>query len=137
MARDILQLLALVYPGWNWAAKVYGNNSGGGYHIRLLDFPANYGYNNPRANHCASASEFRATVIRHAGELLERCNVSRSLPADPDQPLIGRMEGVPEKFQHEPDLAKLPRVEFETVIAAAEREMRDEARPQALEMAKK
>src|ERR1041385_1160132 len=108
MARDSLVLLSTVYPGWNWSIKVYGNNSGGGYHLRLLDFPANYGFNNPRVHMCHSASEFRMQLIRAAGELLERCNVSRG-KADDDQPLIGRMEGVPEKFQPEPDFSKIPK----------------------------
>lgn len=124
MAHDMLTMLDLVYPGYSWAVNVYGDEKGGGYHIRLLDFPSNYGFNNPRAHMCHSASEFRAQVLRGAGELLERCGVSRR-KADDDLPLIGRMEGVPEKFQHEPDITKLPKVEFEKVIAAAEREMRD------------
>lgn len=136
MAKDCLELLALIYPGWNWSVKVYGNEKGGGYHLRLLDFPSNYGFNNPRAHMCHSASEFRAQLIRAGGELLERCGVSRSIAPDPEQPLIGRMEGVPEKFQHEPDVSQLPKIEIETVVAAAEREMRDQPRAQVTEILK-
>lgn len=135
MAHDIICLLDLVYPGWSWAVNVYGDEKGGGYHIRLLDFPSNYGFNNPKAHLFGSASEMRASIIRHAGELLERCGVRRGKMED-DQPLIGRMEGVPEKFQFEPDPEKLPKVNLETVIATAEREMRDQPRPQIITEAK-
>lgn len=135
MAKDILEILDLIYPGHPWAVRVYGDDKGGGYFIRHMDFPANFGMNQPNAHYFGSASEMRADVIRKAGELLERCNLAR---ARWNEDSIKRMEGVPEKFQpnpHPQDAAQMQK-SFETVIATAEREMRDEARPQAVEMAK-
>lgn len=134
MAHDILELLTVVYPGHPWSVNVYGDSTGGGYFIRHLDFPANWGQNQPQAHLFGSASELRADVLRKGGELLERCSLARKRW---DETPIKRMEGVPEKYQPEPDVSKLPAIHFDTVIATAEREMRDAPRPQALELAKK
>jgi hypothetical protein len=137
MARDIINLLDLAYPGWGWSVKVYGDEKGGGYHIRLLNFEGgNYGYNNPRAHLFASASELRANVLRAGGELLERCLMSRQLPCDPEAPGIQRMEGVPEKFQGAPDPDKVPKIQLETVIKTADHNLRETPRGQVTEALK-
>lgn len=97
MANDILVLLDTVYPGHPWSVRVYGDSTGGGYHIQHLEFEGqNFGMNQPKAHLFSSASELRNDVLRKGGELLERCNLARKAYAgDP----IKKMEGVPDKFQ--------------------------------------
>ena len=127
MARDILELLSTVYPGHPWSVRVYGDNTGGGYFIRHLEFEGKpYGQNQPRAHLFGSASELRADVIRRGGEVLERVNLRR---ARRDDDPVGRMEGVPE--HHQPAFTRPP-VQFDTVINVADHGLRDEPRPQAL-----
>jgi hypothetical protein len=97
MARDILALLDTVYPGHPWSVRVYGDATGGGYHIQHLEFEGqNFGMNQPRAHLFSSASELRNDVIRKGGELLERCNLARRRYQGEE---IKKMEGVPDKFQ--------------------------------------
>lgn len=96
MSKDILNLLDTVYPGHPWAVHVYGDEKGGGYFIKHLDFPSNWGLNQPMAHLFASASELRADVIRKAGELLERANLERK---SWNGESIKMMEGVPLKYQ--------------------------------------
>lgn len=132
MAHDILELLSTVYPGHPWAVKVYGDQKGGGYFIRHLDFPANFGMNNPRAHLCHSATEFRARVIRDAGELLERCNLARGRSnEDP----IKKMEGVPDKHQPIEYRREVEGKRIEAVFEKAAEELRATPRPQALKEA--
>lgn len=125
MAEDILKLLDTVYPGYPWSVNVYGSNTGGGYFIRNLDFPANYGMNQPRAHMFGSASEFRADVIKKAGELLERCNLARGHNKGDG---IVRMEGVPDKFQ--PTGYRGEQAKIEAVTIAPQEEERTTPRPQ-------
>lgn len=122
MANDILNLLSTVYPGYPWAVHVYGDAKGGGYFIKNLDFPANWGMNQPKAHLFPSASAFHADVIKKGGELLERCGLIRGRNNDDD---IKKMEGVPDKWQpleHRRD----------TEIKAVEAALRDEMRPQVI-----
>jgi hypothetical protein len=130
MARDILGILDVAYPGHPWAATVYGDERGGGYFIRHLDFPANWGMNQPFAHMFASTSELRADVIRKGGELLERSNLARRRW---NEESIKRMEGVPEKWQPEPDPEKISRVNMEKYIAVGKSAVR-EVMPQVKEM---
>lgn len=129
LARDILELLSTVYPGHPWSVNVYGDDTGGGYFIRHLDFPSNWGMNQPRAHHFASASELRDDVIRKGGEILERSGLQRKRwNEDP----IKKMEGVPEKWQPVEYRDEQSNARFEAVIAKVEDETRTEIRPQAL-----
>lgn len=129
MAHDILTLLSTVYPGYPWSVNVYGDSKGGGYFIRNLDFPANWGMNQPRAHMFGSATEFRADVIRKGGELLERCGLIR---ARSDESPIVKMEGVPDKWQ--PPEHRQEKF-IKAVIAAAE-EAREAPLPQVVKEAK-
>jgi hypothetical protein len=123
MAHDILTLLTTVYPGYPWAVNVYGDEKGGGYFIRNLDFPANYGMNQPKAHRFGSISELRADVLRKAGELLERCGLVRG--RNNDEP-IKMMEGVPDKWQP-PEYREEKYIKNLVVVA---NELRNEALPQ-------
>jgi hypothetical protein len=96
LSKDILDLLSTVYPNHPWGVHVYGDNKGGGYFIRHLDFPKNWGYNQPRAHFFASASELRADVIKGGGEILERSYLAR---AKWNEESIKKMDGVPLKDQ--------------------------------------
>lgn len=129
-AHHILEALDAAYPGHPWGVRVYD----GGFFIRHLDFPANWGMN-CRGTY-ASASLMKRDVILMAGEFLERAGLPRK-KWDPESE-IQRVEGVPEKFQptpHPQDVAALNK-KIETVIATAEREMRDQPRPQVSELLK-
>jgi hypothetical protein len=130
-ANAIIEALDTAYPGHPWGVRVYP----GGFFIRHLDFPANFGMNCKGTY--ASASLLKRDVIMMAGEWLERAGLPRK-KWDPESEIL-RVEGVPEKFQpnpHPQDVEKLKK-NIETVIATAEREMRDQPRPQVLELAKK
>ena len=119
MAHDILVLLDTVYPGNAWGVRVYGDHRGGGYFIQHLEFEGGqFGMNQPRAHLFGSASELRNDVLRKAGELLERVNLRRGMRNEAE--VVGRMEGVPEKFQ--PFSEKPPIVVDEIVVAPKEKQ---------------
>lgn len=127
-AQWIIEALDFAYPNHPWMVRVYD----GGFFIRHMNLPSNWGMN--CKGQYASASLLKKDVIQRAGEFLERAGIPRTRWDDDND--IKRVEGVPEKWQPEPDPTKLPKVNFQTVIATAERETRDEVRPQALELAK-
>src|SRR5574341_2104747 len=81
MSRDIIKELDRVYPGHPWAVNIYGNEEGGGFFIRHLDFPTNWGYNQPRAHLFGSWSLLMADAVKGAGEILERSYLARG-PGD-------------------------------------------------------
>lgn len=130
-AHWILDALTVAYPGHPWAVRVYGDDKGGGFFIRHLDFPANYGMNCRHRTSTYSASSLKREVIKMAGEWLERANLARGRwNEDP----IKRVEGVPEKYQPEPDVTKLPQYQFDTVIDSSAFELREVPRPQVEKM---
>lgn len=118
-ANAILDALTTAYPGHPWGVRVYD----GGFFIRHLDFPANWGMNAKYKKFGYSASALKREVIMMAGEWLERARLRRDAP--PQDP-IGRVEGVPEKWQ--PVEAK-PAIDMDAVV---KNEMRDKPRPQVL-----
>lgn len=91
-AHAILGALDTAYPGHPWAVRVYD----GGFFIRHLDFPANYGMNAKFKDSGYSASALKRDVILKAGEWLERANLKRGRS---NGDTIGHVEGVPEKYQ--------------------------------------
>ena len=91
-ARDILDVLTLAYPGHPWGVRVYE----GGFFIRHLDFPSNWGMNCKSRNFAHDAAVLKREIIMKAGEWLERANLRRGR-SNGDE--IGRVEGVPEKYQ--------------------------------------
>ena len=95
-ARMILEALDAAYPGHPWAVRVYGDETGGGFFIKHLDFPANWGMNQPKAHLYGSSSEMKRDVILKAGEWLERANLRRGRATGDE---IMRVDGVPEKYQ--------------------------------------
>jgi hypothetical protein len=129
MAKDIMLLLDTVYPGNPWAVRVYGDDTGGGFHIRHLEFEGKpYGINEKAAHRFATASEMRARVLQMGGELLERVNLRRGLRREGDE--VKRMDGVPEKHQPWAYQENKPTVQFDAVVS--ESELRTTPRPQAL-----
>jgi len=91
-AEMILDVLSTVYPGHPWAVRVYD----GGFFIRHLDFPANWGMNCKFAKFGYDAAVLKRTIIMKAGEWLERAGLKRGRS---DESPILRVEGVPEKDQ--------------------------------------
>lgn len=128
-AKWIIEALDAAYPDHPWMVRVYD----GGFFIRHMNMPSNWGMN--CKGQYATASLLKKDVIQKAGEFLERAGLRRG-KWDWEED-IKRVDGVPEKWQPEPNTAKLTKVQLETFIATAEREMRDEVRPKALELAKK
>lgn len=90
-AHSILESLTTAYPGHPWAVRVYD----GGFFIRHLDFPSNWGMN-CKSKNIYSASQMKKEVILMAGEWLERANLKRGRWDDTP---IKRVDGVPEKYQ--------------------------------------
>jgi hypothetical protein len=98
-AKAILGALDTAYPGHAWAVRVYE----GGRFIYNLDFPKNYGMNSKKKY--ATASEMKRDVIMNAGEWLERANLKRGMHRHGEE--VKRLEGVPERFQPEPEKAPI------------------------------
>lgn len=92
-AKRILGALCGIYPGHPWAVRVYE----GGFFIRHLAFPSNWGMNCKYKNFGHSAAVLNREIILMAGEWLERANMVRGR-YDADQEIM-RVEGVPEKHQ--------------------------------------
>lgn len=124
-ANDILEALTVAYPNYPWGVRVYGDSTGGGFFIRHLGLPSNYGMNCTKKFY--SSSQLKKEVITAAGEFLERAGLKRGRGNDDE---IRRVEGIPEKFQ--PPSEKPP-LAMEVVIDASNR-MRDEPMPQVKDM---
>lgn len=95
-AKSILEALETAYPAHPWAVRVYGDSTGGGFFIRHLDFPSNWGMNCRHGSKQYSASAVKREVILMAGEWLERAGLKRGAW---DGDSIKHVEGVPEKYQ--------------------------------------
>ena len=121
-AQAILEVLTFAYPGHPWSVRVYD----GGFFIRHLDFPGNYGMNCRTATKVYSASAWKRQIILMAGEWLERADLVRGRS---DDTVAKFVEGVPLKDQPG---QKLPE-NMQIVKVAAEGE-RTEPRPQVKEM---
>ena len=91
-AEMILGVLSTIYPGHPWAVRVYD----GGFFIRHLDFPSNWGMNCKYENFSHDAAVLNRTIIMKAGEWLERANLKRGRS---DESPILRVDGVPEAYQ--------------------------------------
>jgi hypothetical protein len=91
-AQMILEVLDTAYPGHPWGVRVYD----GGFFIRHLDFPANYGMNCKHKN-IYSASHLKRQIILLAGEWLERAGVARG--RNKDEEVTNPVEGIPFKDQ--------------------------------------
>jgi len=95
-ANWILEAISIAYPNHPWAVRVYGDSTGGGFFIRNLNFPKNWGINCKHGGKIYSASSFKKDVIRKAGEWLERANLKRGVG---DGAPVDFLEGVPDKDQ--------------------------------------
>ena len=123
-AHWILDALTVAYPGHPWAVKVYD----GGFFIRHLEFPANWGMNGKHKSSAYSASALKRDVIRMAGEWLERANLKRGRSnEDP----IKHVEGVPDKWQPPEWQEQQAQRKFDIVVAEAKEALRTQPRPQA------
>ena len=91
-ANGIINALTVAYPGYPWAVRVYD----GGFFIRNLLFPKNWGMNCKYSLVGYSASAMQQEVIRMAGEWLERANLKRGRHNGDE---VVRLEGAPDKDQ--------------------------------------
>lgn len=120
-ANSILEVLSFAYPGHPWGVRVYD----GGFFIRHLDFPQNWGMNVKYKDVAHDAAVMKREIIFMAGEWLERAGIPRGR-YDADQE-TQRVEGVPEKDQpHQ----KLP--EDVKLIMPDGSAIREEPMPQVL-----
>lgn len=93
----LFSVLAKFYPGHPWSVRAYS----GGFFIRHLGFPANWGMNCPDQRKLYSASAYQKLVVIMAGEWLERAGLKRGR-YDSDQE-IEHLEGAPASVQpHRP-----------------------------------
>lgn len=121
-AQAILEALDAAYPGHPWGVRVYD----GGFFIRHLDFPSNWGMNCRNPTKLYSASALKRQVIMMAGEWLERARVARGRNVYGEE-VNGRVDGIPENFQPGKPL------DMDVVIDTALREMREAPRPQVIQ----
>jgi hypothetical protein len=119
-AEMILGVLTQIYPGHPWAVRVYD----GGFFIRHLAFPHNWGMNFHYRDVSHDAAVLKKQIILKAGEWLERANMKRGR-YDADQE-TERVEGVPEKFQPHQSLPD------DVNLVMGEAPLRIAPRPQAL-----
>ena len=120
--RDIIDVLTMAYPGHPWGVRVYD----GGFFIRHLAFPANWGMNVKFKSVGHDWAVMKREIIVMAGEGLERAGLVRGR-YDSDQE-IEHLEGAPANVQpHRPlmDDVKL-------VIAGSNEPLRTTPRSQAL-----
>lgn len=103
-AEGILQILTEVYPLYPWAVRVYD----GGFFIRNLDFPENFGMNCKYKNFGSSWSQMKKEIVMMAGEWLERANLKRGVNNGDE---ITRLEGIPEKYQPKREALELKPIE--------------------------
>ena len=93
-AKGIMVILLTAYPGHPWWVRAYK----GGFFIKNLEFPTNWGMNFPKANGgIYSATQYKALLISMAGEWLERANLKRG-SGDIEQS-VPHLEGVPDRWQ--------------------------------------
>jgi hypothetical protein len=98
-AEMIVGVLSTVYPGYPWSVRVYD----GGFFIRNLDFPANWGMNCKFSTFSHDAAVLKREIVMKAGEFLERANLKRGRNNGDE---IQWVEGVPDKDQ--PPSSKSP-----------------------------
>ena len=92
-ANGILELLTAAYPGHPWAVRVYD----GGFFIRNLDYPHNWGMNQKYKNVGHDWKVMKRQIIMMAGEWLERAHLRRGRNINEDEITI--LEGASEKYQ--------------------------------------
>jgi hypothetical protein len=88
------QCIGPAYPGHSILIRALDN---GGYFIRDLRFPKNWGMNTPRPTETYSVSAFKRDLIMKFGEWLERANQKRG-EFEKGQEIL-HVEGVPQKDQ--------------------------------------
>ena len=91
-AEGIIAVLTMAYPNYPWAVRVYD----GGFFIRNLDFPENFGMNCKYKNFGYSASAMKREIVMMAGEWLERAHLRRGVN---NEDAIEVLEGIPDKYQ--------------------------------------
>jgi hypothetical protein len=123
-AKMIIDVLTFAYPGHPWGVRVYD----GGFFIRHLAFPANYGMNCKFRDVCHDAAVLKREVIMMAGEWLERAGLARGR-YDSDQE-ITHLEGAAPNHQPDRKLDDVALVMPEIKPDAPA--IRDAPRPQAL-----
>ena len=94
LAKDLLNDICQKYGGYNWNVSV----GGGVVFVREMSFPKNWGMNHRLCETDFSSSNLKTTVVRSAGEWLERASLERRRRKD-ELTKPYRVEGVPEKDQ--------------------------------------
>ena len=123
-AKTVLDILCEVYPMYPWAVSMRG----GMFFIRHLGFPANWGMAVRFANVQHDAAVLKREVIMKTGEFLERANLKRGAATGEE---IGRVEGVPEKWQ--PFAEKPDTYLFGGVMVSEAEALRTAPRPQVFQ----
>ena len=124
-AKTVLDILCEVYPMYPWAVSMRG----GVFFIRHLDFPHNWGMVVKFGEVRHDAAVLKREVIMKAGEWLERANLRRGVARED---MIGRVEGVPEKYQP-PEPAAERTYKFDNAIVNESGALRTTPRPQVIQ----
>ena len=120
--RGIIDVLNTAYPGHPWGVRVYD----GGFFIRHLAFPANYGMNVKFKNVQHDWAVMKREIILMAGEWMERAGLVRGR-YDAEQE-ITHLEGAPARVQPHQKLSD----DIQLVMPDGTTPLRTEPRPQAL-----
>lgn len=98
----LFDILCKHYPGHPWWVRAYP----GGFFIKHMGYPSNFGMNAPDQRKLYSASAYEKLVVMMAGEWLERANMKRGRHEDGQEVLA--VEGVPDRLPKPiPDDVKL------------------------------
>ena len=126
-ANGILEVLTVAYSGHPWAVRVYD----GGFFIRHLAFPANWGMNCKFKDVSHDWAVMKREIILMAGEWLERAGLARGR-FDADQE-IQHLEGAPDNVQPGRKLDDVKLVLPEGYNPDTPK-LRDQPRPQAVQV---
>ena len=116
-------MLTMAYPGHPWAVRVYD----GGFFIRHLGFPKNWGMNAKAKDFAHDAAVLKRQIIFMAGEWLERANLKRGRENGDE---IKHLDGAPESDQPGRPLILGP--DAKVVGVESNEQMRNTPRPQAI-----
>lgn len=91
MAREILNILVQTYPGHSWFVLIRG----GVVQVKNTDWSSEWGMVMHYSDIKSDASERKRSVIRAAGEFLERAHLIRG--AKIHEHKVAHIEGMPDK----------------------------------------
>ena len=93
MAAQMICDLSAAYPGHDWFVRIHG----GIVHIKVMSINPNWGMALHYSQIKTDAKERKASLIRSAGEFLERANLRRGRS---ENQVVSKVEGIPSKHMN-------------------------------------